>query len=162
MKTSDQRIEHILRRMLADRAEDAPADAIKWAKEHYRTRVVEKPASFLQRIIAVVTADIAPGQLAFGERSGAAGQARQVLFEAGEHAVDLRIASANGTFDIHGQILGDGFENAEVMLTSGDTRLATQTDGTAAFTFSGITAGEYSLTASTNTTEIVIEQLTLK
>ena len=31
MKTPDQKIEHILQRMLADRSTDAPADTITWA-----------------------------------------------------------------------------------------------------------------------------------
>jgi hypothetical protein len=162
MKTSEQRIEHIVKRMLADRLQDAPADAIKWAKDLYRTRVVAKPAGLLQRIVAVITADIAPGQLAFGERSGSAGQARQILFEAGENAVDLRITSANGKFDIRGQILGDGFENADIELASGDTKFTAKADEMSTFSFGSVSAGDYSLTVSNDSAEIVIEQLTLK
>jgi hypothetical protein len=147
--------------MLADRSEDAPADAIKWAKGLYRTRVVEKPAGILQRINALVTADIAPGQLAFGERSGGAGQARQMLFEAGDNAIDLRVTSAKGTFEIRGQILGPGFDNADIRLSGPDVKGSAKAGGDATFSFSNVPAGEYSLTASGETAEIVIEQLTL-
>lgn len=162
MKTSDQRIEHILQRMLADRTPDAPADAIKWAKNLYRTRAVEQPKGVLQRIMAVVTADIAPGQLAFGERSATGGQARQMLFEAGENAVDLRIASSNGKFNLRGQILGDGFENAVIILANSETTLKATADENASFSFDNVPGDEYDLTLSGDTDEIVIERVTLK
>ncbi len=111
--------------------------------------------------MAVVTADIAPGQLAFGERSGSAGQARQMLFEAGDSAVDLRITTAGDKFDIRGQILGDGFDNASITLTKGALTI-TATAENASFTLRGIPAGKYVLTATGSAAEIVIEQLLLK
>lgn len=162
MKTSEQRIEHILKRMLADRTGDAPPDAVKWAKGLYRTRVVEKPAGLVRRIVAVVTAEIAPGLLAFGERSGAAGGARQMLFEAGGNAVDLRITETKDKFDIRGQILGDGFENANIELANGDKKFTTQADAMSTFSYTGVAAGEYSLTITGQAAEIVIEQLKIQ
>ena len=161
MKTPEQKIQHILKRMLADRAEDAPADAVKRAKGLYRTRVVEKPAGLFQRIIAAVTADIAPGQLAFGERSAIAGEARQMLFEAGENAVDLRITSVDGKFDIRGQVLGGGFDNAEIELANGASTLTAKADD-ASFVLARIAAGEYIVTIRGDAAEIVIERLMLK
>jgi len=161
MKTPDQRIEHILQRMLADRSTDAPADAIKWAKDHFRTRVVEQPAGLLQRIKAAITVNIAPGELAFGERSAGTGQARQMLFEAGENAIDLRITAVGDKLEIRGQILGVGFENAKIVL-SGETNYTANADEMATFTFKGVAAGDYGLTVSGTTAEIVIEELTLE
>jgi len=148
--------------MLADRSTDAPADSIKWAKNLYRTRTTQQPAGILQRIMAVVTADLAPGKPAFGERSGSAGQARQMLFEAGENAVDLRITSAKTGFDIRGQVLGDGFENAVIELAAGDARFTATADPMATFSISGIPAGDYDLTIKAEAAGIVIEQLRLK
>lgn len=161
MKTSDQRIEHILRRMLADRSTDAPSDSIKWAKNFYRTRPMEQPAGIMQRIIAVVTANIAPGQLAFGERSSGAGQARQMLFEAGENAIDLRITESSGKFDVKGQILGNGFERSHITL-AGDAAFTTETDESATFAIAGLPAGQYTLTIRGEAVELVVEQLMLK
>ena len=147
--------------MLADRTPDAPADAIKWAKDHFRTRVVEQPAGLLQRIKAAITINIAPGEVAFGERSGGTAQARQMLFEAGENAIDLRITAVDDKFDIRGQILGDGFESSEIMLR-GEANYVTSADEMSTFTFTGLTAGHYSLTVSGTAAEMIIEKLTLK
>ena len=147
--------------MLADRTPDAPADTIKWAKDHFRTRVVEQPAGLLQRIKAAITVNIAPGELAFGERSVDAGQARQMLFEAGENAIDLRITAVGNRFDVRGQILGAGFENAEIQL-SGATNYTARADDMATFTFTGVAAGDYDVTVSGTRTEIVVEELTLR
>ena len=161
MKTPEKRTEHILKRMLADRANDAPADAIKWVKGLYRTRVVEKPAGLFQRIMAVVAADIAPGQVAFGERSASAGDARQMLFEAGENAVDLRITSLGGKLDIRGQVLGEGFDNAEIKLATGGSTYKAKADDSSTFALQNVVAGDYTLTIRGDAAEIVIEQLTL-
>ena len=147
--------------MLADRTPDAPADTIKWAKDHFRTRVAEQPAGLLQRIKAAVTVNIAPGELAFGERSGNAGQARQMLFEAGENAIDLRITAIEDKFDVRGQILGVGFENAEIRL-SGAANYTARADDMATFIFTDVAAGDYDVTVSGTRTEIVVEELTLR
>lgn len=148
--------------MLADRSGDAPADSIKWAKNLYRTRMAQQPASFIKRIMAVVTADLAPGRPAFGERSGAAGQSRQMLFEAGDNAVDLRITASKGVFDVQGQVLGDGYGNAVIELAAENTKFTATADSMAAFSISGVSAGDYTLTIKRRATEIVIERVTLK
>lgn len=162
MKTADQRIDHILRRMLADRTEDAPAGAVKWAKNLYRMRAVERPAGLFQIIKAAMTVNIAPGELAFGERSGGAGQAQQMLFEAGDHAIDLRIKASGGTVEVRGQVLGTGFDNAEVTLDGPDRSFTATTDEQSTFTFQGVVPGDYGMTISGEAAEIIIEQLTLQ
>ena len=148
--------------MLADRSEDAPADSIKWAKDLYRTRAVEKPAGIVHRIMAVIAADLAPGTPAFGERSGEGGQARQMLFEAGDNAVDLRITPADGKFEVRGQILGEGFENAQVALSAGEVKISTQADSASGFSFNAVRAGKYDMTITLETAEIVVERLDIK
>ena len=65
--------------------------------------------------------DLSPNKAAFGERSASATQVRQMLFGAGENSIDLRIIeNEKGLLTMHGQILGEGFENAFVKL--GDLR----------------------------------------
>jgi len=155
-RTAEQRLEHIIRRMQADNAIDAPAELTKFAKGLYRTRVVEPTPSLFKRIAAVLSVDLAPGRAAFGERSASGSQARQMLFEAGDNAVDLRVTAAGKAFDIRGQILGDGFENGSVEIAGQKIEIEN-----GAFALKNIAAGEYSLTAQGGEQEIFIEKIIL-
>ncbi len=158
----EKRIEHIIQRMLADRSIDAPADAIKYARDIYRTRAVEPKASLVKRVLAVMQVDLAPNRAAFGERSASGSQARQMLFDSGENAFDLRITVVEGKFGIRGQILGNGFANGEIEIANDKTSIKATIDEMSGFKVSGLAAGEYSLTIKGNANEIVIEQLDLK
>lgn len=155
----EQKIEHILRRMQADRSVDAPADAILYAKNLFRTRSAEPNRSFIRRMAAVLTADLAPGTLAFGERSATSGQARQMLFESGENAIDVRIVDRGVFVDLRGQVLGPAFENAEVELKSGETHLVNRTDELGSFAFAAVPRGECTLSIRSGESEIFIESL---
>lgn len=143
--------------MQTDTAIDAPADLTQFAKGLYQTRVVESSPSLIQRIAAVLSVDLAPGRAAFGERSATGGTARQMLFEAGENAIDLRVTAKGKGFDIRGQILGDGFENGTVEMAG----LKADIDANGGFVFNGIKTGEYSLTARAGAQEIFIEKMIL-
>lgn len=161
-RSEEQRLEHIIRRMQADSSVDAPTDALLYAKNLYRTRSAELSPSVIRRIIAVMRVDLAPDRAAFGERSGSAGQARQMLFESGDNAIDLRLSTAADGFDIRGQILGDGFENGEVEIAGVQSRQTEKTDEMSGFGLTSIPAGEYTLTLRSTSKEIVIEHLILK
>lgn len=156
-RTSEQRLEHIIRRMQTDNAVDAPAELTQFAKGLYRTRIVEHAPSLVKRIAGVLSVDLAPGRAAFGERSASGGQARQMLFEAGDNAIDLRVAAAEKGFDVRGQILGDGFEGGHVML--GDLRADIDDNG--GFVIRSVPTGEYSLTVEGDAREIFIEKIIL-
>ncbi len=163
MKNSENmRIEHIIRRMLTDRSVDAPADAIKYAKNLYRTRAAEPKASIVSRVLAVMRVDLAPNRAAFGERSATGGQARQMLFDAGENAVDLRVTAVKNGFDIQGQILGDGFEKGEIEIANEQNSIKAAIDEMSRFSISGLPGGEYSLTIKVDNTEIFIEQVNFR
>lgn len=149
-ETRDKNIERIIRLMQTDDSVDAPADAVRWAKNLFRTR--QEQPSALARIKAVLKIDITPGQAVFGERSGQA-EARQMLFEAGEFAVDIRIAPSEEGFDVRGQVLGEGFENRAVLL--GDHRARSNALGE--FTFEGVAAGQYTFSIDNGEEEIVVE-----
>lgn len=157
-RTSEQRLEHIIRRMQADNAVDAPARLMQFAKGLYRTRIVEPAPSLVRRIAAVLSVDLAPGRAAFGERSATGSQARQMLYEAGDNAIDLRIVAAGKGFDVRGQILGDGFEGGSVAI--GEMKV--QIDENGGFAFSSLSAGEHSLTARGGEQEIFIEKIILR
>lgn len=143
--------------MQTDKAVDAPAELTQFARNLYRTRVIESSPSLIRRIAAVLSVDLAPGQVAFGERSATGGTARQMLFEAGDNAVDLRVAAAGKGFDIRGQILGDGFENGTVEMAGLDVNI----DENGGFAIFGVAAGEHSLTIRSGSQEISIEKIIL-
>ena len=144
--------------MQTDRSEDAPQDAVKWAKNIFRTRAAEPKRSFAQKVLAVLQMDLSPDKAAFGERSASATQVRQMLFGAGENSIDLRITkNEKDLLTVHGQILGEGFANSTVKLGGYET----EANELSEFKFTEIPAGNYDLTFQTDDSEIVIENLNL-
>lgn len=147
--------------MQADTAVDAPADSLKYVSDLFRTRAAAPKVSLLRRIVAVMRADLAPNTAAFGERSASQGQARQMLFETGDNAVDLRVTAIEDCFAIRGQILGEAFENGTVELANDQNTFEAAIGDDSEFKLSNITAGDYSLTIRGGTAEIFIEQISL-
>lgn len=162
MKNSNKQItEQILRLMQRDDSADAAADSVKWAKNLFRAKAAEPRASIVEKVLAVLQIDLSPQRAAFGERSAGAGQARQMLFDAGENSIDLRIKEVKGGFDIHGQVLGMGFAGGEAELAGGDKSFKTRLSETSEFKLAGIAAGNYTFTARSDEKELVIEGLKL-
>ena len=147
--------------MQTDTSIDAPGDAIRYAKNLFVTRAAESKLSVIQRVVAALSVDLAPNRAAFGERSAGEGQARQILFEAGDNAVDLRIKASGSGFDIRGQILGLGFENSGVEIKNDQATATAITNKMSEFRLDGLPAGEYSLAIRGRDTELFIDQLTL-
>ncbi len=160
--TEEQSLEHIIRRMQTDKAVDAPADALRYVKNLYRTRMTEPTRSVFQRVLAVMRVDLGPNRAAFGERSGTAGQARQILFESENNAVDLRVKASGTISEIRGQILGENFENGEIEITNDSVALGAHISETSNFTFSKVPNGKYSVTIRARDKEIYIEELILE
>ncbi len=154
---SDKTVEKIIYLMRTDKSVDAPQNAINWSKNIFRTRAIEPKKSFVEKIRAVLQMDLSPNKAAFGERSASANQARQMLFEAGENSIDLRIKETEKFLEIHGQILGEGFENAVVKLGEFETN----TNELSEFKFAEIPNGKYDLNLQKGNSEIVIENLDL-
>lgn len=156
-KNNDQTIEKIILLMQTDDSIDAPKDSIKWAKNLFKTRIAQPKKSILKKVLTVLQVDLAPNQAAYGERSVGSAQSRQMLFQAGENALDIRIAETKHGFEIYGQILGKGFERGTVKV--GD--FETNTNELGEFKLSGIPKGDYSLTVQNNENEITVEILSL-
>jgi hypothetical protein len=162
INSEEKRLEHIIRRMTQDTSVDAPVDSRLYVKNLFRTRAVEPKTSAIRRLVAAITMELSPDRAAFGERSGSASATRQMLFEAGEAAVDLRIETAGIAFNIRGQILGDGFAVAEATLAGNGISISATLDEIGGFRFTGVKAGEYNLTVTSSTDEIFIESLRLQ
>ena len=162
MNRSEQQLEHIIRRMQTDKAVDAPADSILYAKNLFRTRAAAPARSVFERVAATLKIDLAPGRAAFGERSSGEGQARQMLFDTGENAVDIRVTATDKGFDIRGQVLGTGFATAEVAISNDHGSYKATTTETSEFSLASITAGEYSLAIQGDEIELYIKELILQ
>ena len=159
MKNSEKQfLEEIVNLMQRDESIDAPLDAIKWSKNLFRTRAAEPKKSLVQKVLAVLQMDLAPNKAAFGERSASAAQERQMLFEAGENGIDLRIRETEKGFAVKGQMLGENFAGCAVRL--GD--LEAKANDLSEFSFANVPAGKYDLTLVSDETEITIENLEIK
>lgn len=152
--------------MRADNSADAPADSIKWAKNLFRTRIPAARQTVAQKILAVLQMDLSQMSPAFGERSSAAAAVGgQMLFQAGENSVDLRVSPAEKRLILKGQVLGSGFENCSVILRAGKKEFKAEANELAEFTISNIKPGTYEMSlASTggDAKEITLENLVLK
>ncbi len=146
-------IEKIVSLMQKDNSFDAPKDAIQWSKNIFRSKVIEPKKSLIQKVLAVLQIDFKQGQPVFGERSASASKSRQMLFQAGENSIDIRIN--NG--EVKGQILGEGFESCEVWLGEFSTKATELSE----FKFSNIPSGVYDLTLKNGEKEITIQGIEL-
>lgn len=158
---SHENIKKITELMERDSSVDAPEVSIKWAKNIFRSRMPSTAPSALRRIFALLHLDLLPGRQAFGERSAGATKARQMLFQAEDAAVDLRITDLGKSLSIRGQVIGDGFENAVASLSGPSGTTSASLDENSEFEFTGIKKGMFRLSISGNESEIVIMELDL-
>lgn len=154
-KTNDPEINRIIQLMRTDKSFDAPADAIQWSKNIFRSRVAEPKKSIAEKILAILKMDLSPNRAAFGERSASASQARQMLFQASENSIDLRIKLTGKNFNLRGQVLGSGFANASVKLGEFETT----TNEISEFVFASVPGGKYALSFQGREKEIVIADI---
>ncbi len=157
-KNNDQTISKIIRLMETDESADAPADAVRWAKNIFLSRAAAPKKSVVERVLAVLQMELSPNRAAFGERSASASQARQMFFRAGENALDIRIIKTGQTFNLNGQILGAGYANCAVKLGEFETTA----NELGEFKLVKIPSGIYGLNIQINEKEIVVENLEFK
>ncbi len=148
--------------MRRDDSTDAPADSIKWASNLFRTRATEPSRTIVQKLVAILQMEIAPNRPAFGERSASTSQMRQLLFRAGDHAIDLRVEPKNKVFSVRGQILGDGCSDASVKLFNDIHDLGTQANEMCEFGFDDVPAGRFELLISGKGFEISLKTIDIE
>ena len=154
-ENNDPKINRIIYLMQTDKSADAPPDAIQWSKNIFRARAVEPKKSAVRKILAVLQMDLSPNRAAFGERSASASQARQMLFQAGESSLDLRIKAEKKGFSVRGQILGEDFAGCAVKLGEFETT----TNELSEFMLNAVPGGKYDLRLQGEQEEIVIEEI---
>jgi len=157
-KNNEQQLNRITYLMQTDESFDAPQDAIRWSKNIFRSRIAEPKKSVVERVLAILQTDLSPNRAAFGERSASTSQARQMLFQAGDISIDLRIKQTQNGFDLRGQILGEGFANYTIKLGEFETTANELSE----FKLTNVSSGTYDLIVQSGEKEIVVENLELK
>lgn len=152
-------INKIVYLMKTDDSIDAPGDSVKWAKNIFRAHSVQPKKSIVQKVLATLQINLSPNTAVFGERSSAsAAKARQMLFQAGDNAVDLRIGKSGKNFALRGQVLGGGFANCDVKLGN----FAAIANELSEFSLFDVPTGRYDLTLRSGSAEITIKNLEIK
>lgn len=160
--STDKDLQQIIDLMQRDDSVDAPAESIRWASNLYRTRATGTKKSFVQKIAAVLQIEIAPRKPALGERSASTSQVRQMLFKAGENAIDIRIEPKERAFAIRGQILGDGLAGAQIRLFNDTQGQQSQANEVGEFAFENVKPGQYELTVSGESVEITLKTIDIE
>lgn len=157
-----QRLEQVFELMRADKATDAPRDALAFAINVFKDRQSSQAPSLLRKIVAALSFDssqnFAP---AFGVRSAGASAARQLIYSAAETDIDLRISSADNQWTVAGQVLGEDCVGGRVQLEGADLVETTALNDVCEFTLPPVSAGSYTLRLRYGKTEVEISQLTL-
>ena len=159
--STEKSLQNIINLMERDDSVDAPADSIRWASNLFRTRTAEAKPSLLRKLVAVLQMEVAPNKPAFGERSGTTSAVRQMLYQADGTAIDIRIAAAKKGFDLRGQILGDGFDGAQLTLSNDNRSFTATSNETGEFRFDAIPTGDYELSIRNRDIEISLKGLSL-
>lgn len=136
--------EKIISLMQTDYSIDAPADRIAAVKRAFRS-FGPQPATLLQRIKAALTVDLPAGQAAFGERSATGSTSRQMLFDAGDVAIDIRVSDLGDAFYVYGQILADADISGTIELIGDNDRRDAAIGDNGRFDLGNVAAGVYSI-----------------
>ncbi|MEO8042658.1 MAG: carboxypeptidase-like regulatory domain-containing protein [Acidobacteriota bacterium] len=157
--SKEKNLQNIVELMRQDDSVDAPADSIRWASNLFRTRAADPEPSFVKKLAAIFQMEIAPNKPAFGERSASASAARQMLYRANDHAIDIRIEKAKKGFTVRGQILGADFANAATRLFDDSHSFEATATETSEFQFDNVPAGRYELTIRGGDVEITLKAI---
>lgn len=145
----------------ADEGEDAPGWAVRHALGLFRSALSPAPArepGLFQRIAAALSFDSGLAPATPGLRSGALG-ARQLLYAAGEHDLDLRVIPSGSGWQIAGQLLGPELAGGHAILSASDGRTREQPLRAGELRFEGVDPGTYTLLVRGASAEIVVERL---
>lgn len=158
--SNEQAINEIIRLMQTDQSVDAPEDAVKRAKNIFLSKAAEPKQSLVQKVFAVLQVNLSPRTAVFGERSTAA--VRQMLFEAGDASIDLRITEGEQGFSLAGQILSEDFTGAEITLSNAKKSITARAGQLSEFKFENLAQGKYTLTITQKDRQIEIENLEIE
>ena len=153
------RLAELLRVMRADRSEDAPRDLIYHAVKLFGQRALAKP-SVVRRVLAALSYDSRDLSPAMGVRSGQP-RTRQLLYQAGENDLDLRIRPEGEGWVVSGQVLGQ-CEGGRIELAGRGGEARAWLNEMCEFRLGAVPAGSYRLRLHLSEREIEISELELK
>jgi hypothetical protein len=158
--TQLHRLEETLNLMRTDSTEDAPAELIARTVNLFRLRPSKAESSFVHRVLAALSFDSMQLAPAYGVRSGAA-SARQLLYSAGEHDLDLRVSMKDESWIVSGQVLGPACTGGEVELSSASGAARAALNELCEFSLPPVSSGSYTLHVRFKDVEVEVPGLEL-
>jgi len=151
---------HVVAQVRADTSKDSLSSIIDRVVRMSRSRKFRVAAlSDLPRhVLAVLRFDSAGLAPAFGVRSGMPGT-RQLLFNAGEDEIDLRIEPDGLAWTVSGQILGRFNASGKAVLLGATGTSETDLNEMSEFILTRIEAGTYRLLLKFATAEVEIQDI---
>jgi hypothetical protein len=157
-----EKLESVINLMRTDQAEDAPRELVAHTINLWRTRAsVSKTPGLIQRIVAVLRFDSFQTAPAYAVRSGQAA-ARQLLYNAGDYDVELRIAPSGEAWDVSGQVFGRECAGGQIEMASASLVAQADLNDQCEFALAGLSIGSYQLRLRLTDLEVEIPQLELK
>lgn len=151
----------MVRLMRNDPVTAAPAGALEWAAELFRTRAARPQAPLLKRLVASLVGELTPLNPAFGERSAAAGL-QQFLYRAEAHEIDVQILPHEQGWQVLGQILGPHATGGAAELQGPETAAQALLNELQEFAFEPLPAGAYTLWLRWPDREIEVPDIVLQ
>lgn len=142
--------------MRTDDLEEAPAHVV--ARAVRLLRPIGPPLR--RRVRAALSFDSRQSVPAFGLRSTQT-EARQLLFSAGDHDLDIRVAPAGALWVVSGQMLGPSM-SARIELRGEQSVVETELNALSEFVLPAAPEGIYTLTVYLEQSELEIGELELR
>lgn len=156
-----QRLDHVVRLMASDQAEDAPRDVVAYAVNIFSDRAKSPKQSLKRRILAALSFDSGMNQApAFGVRSGQTGS-RQLIYSAEENDIDLRLTLHDDLWVVAGQVLRENCVGGQVEMEGSSGSTAAALNELCEFTLPAVPPGNYLLRVYMADIEVELPQLEL-
>jgi hypothetical protein len=154
-------LQQLINTMRADTAIDPPNYVVARALDLFPALVAAaKEPSLVRRVLAALSFDSLELPAAYGVRSGQTAT-RQLLFNAGENDLDLRVTPSGESWVLSGQVLGD-CTGGEVELEGASGAASITMNELCEFTLPALPTGSYTLRLRLNEMEVEVPQLELR
>jgi hypothetical protein len=153
------RLTHVVTLLRSDALEDAPAEVRARAARLLSAQAAAARPSLRRRVLAALRFDSAQRPLSLGARAGRPG-ARQLLFLAAGHELDLRITPAESLWMVTGQLLGPT-DSGEVLLQGPTATWHGTLNELGEFTLPPVPGGSYVLSVRVSDLEIDVPDVTV-